>query len=266
MKKAELFKELMRYAIITTALFTFVLNSVSAESSEETDEIYNFEEINLNQNNALFATFNYGTAASWLTRITKQTGRSNFVLRDFLPGLYFTTEFQNVPNITPAVRIAAYYPLISSFNHVPQLQNTPLHFAVDLFTGVKIEFDFNLFRLTVGPGLHMFFMTSDRWYYLNGGIAASAGFELAMSSGWTLMIDGFASLDYGNFGSNSEMEPFDIVYQYQAAIGVRYSKKNQNDTVLFPAKAKTPKNKTKIDEEPADTVPSEENPIVILER
>ena len=37
----------------------------------------------------LFLAFEWGLSASWVTRIIQQTGRSNFVFQDFLPGLYF---------------------------------------------------------------------------------------------------------------------------------------------------------------------------------
>ena len=180
------------------------------------------------------ATFSYGATASWLTRIVKQTERSNFVFRDFLPGVYFSTEVQNIPVIVPVVRLAAYYPLVSTFNRVPQKPNTPLHIGADMIAGIKFEpFDFKYVRINAGPAVHLFYLSSDRWNYFNLGAAAIAGVELALSPGWTMLFDGYASLDSGNLGSNRLMEPFDITYQYQVGVGVRYSKMKRNDYVLF---------------------------------
>ena len=224
-----------RILFLLTAIFLFAVNSISAQSdlilSENPDSLLS------EQDDKLFLTFNYGAAASWLTRITKQTERSNFVLKDFLPGLYFSANLQNIKLITPEVRLTAYYPLISIFNQMPQKSNTPLHFAADLFAGVRLGTGWGSFMLNGGLGLHMFFMTSDRWNYLNLGAAGAAGFGLAISSRWTLLIDFFASVDSGNLGGNRQMEPFDLCYQYQTSIGVRYSKKKLNSSALFMPKS-----------------------------
>ncbi|MCL2805771.1 MAG: hypothetical protein FWD26_07525 [Treponema sp.] len=181
----------------------------------------------------LYVTFSYGTTASWLTRIIYQTDRSNFVFRDFLPGLYFCTEMRNVPFIIPSARIAVYYPLTSTFNHVPQIPNTPLHIAADLFVSARVQIDLKYVRINAGPGLHLLFLNSDRWNYLNLGIGAVLGVELALSNRWSLLLDGFASWDNGNLGGNGHMEPFDVVWQYQIGLGVRYSKAKRNDPFLL---------------------------------
>ena len=213
----------MKHIVLIITMFFFLVTSLLfAETNER----------GVNADKP-YLTLNYGASASWLTRIIEQTGRSNFVLRDFLPGLYFTAELQNIKFVTPEVRLTAFYPLISTFNHVPQLSKTPLHFGTDLFTGARIETGWNVFRVNAGLGLHMLFLSADRWNYFNMGAAAVAGIELAFSYGWSLLIDGFASIDNGNLGMNRQMEPFDITYQYQASVGVRYSAKKRNDTALF---------------------------------
>jgi hypothetical protein len=190
---------------------------------EETEYIYN--------RNKPFLTYSYGTTFSWLTRIIEQNERSNFVLRNFLPGLYFTMELQNIPLVTPEVRLAFYYPLISTFNHVHQKSNTPLHFAIDLFAGACFEIEWGKFSFNAGPGLHMFYLRSDRWNYLNFGIAATAGIEFAINSNISLLFDVLASLDNGNLGGNRVMEPFDTVFQYQTGIGVRYVRNKRTSVV-----------------------------------
>jgi hypothetical protein len=187
--------------------------------------------------NKPFLTFSYGAAASWLTRIINQTERSNFVFRDFMPGLYFGMELRNLQYITPFLRLTAYYPLISTFNLMPQKPNTPMHIGADFYTGLSFTLSIKeVVRLYAGPALHMFFLNADRWNYFNIGASAIGGVELALSPGWTLLVDGAASLDNGNLGTNRIMEPFTTVFQYQAGFGFRYSKKMQNSRPLFAKK------------------------------
>jgi len=189
----------------------------------ETDESYP-------QSRKPFPQFTQGITAAWLTRIANQTGRSNFVFRDFLPGLYFDVQLHNLKYITPEVRVVVYYPLISTFNLMPQEPKTPLHLGVDFFTGIRFEMELNrFFHVNAGPGLHLLFLNADRWNYLNMGAAVCAGIEFLLNSQWSLLLDGFASLDNGNLGANRSMEPFDIAYQYQIDFGFRYSKK-KNDS------------------------------------
>jgi hypothetical protein len=176
-----------------------------------------------------FPVYHQGLSASWLTRIVKQSGRSNFVFEDFLPGVYVGMELANVKYLRPAIRLTAYYPLSSTFNKMPQPPKTPLHFGVDFFGGPAFHLDqLRYVRFSFTPGLHLLFLNSDRWNYFNLGVAGRGGFELPLSRGWTVLINGMASLDNGNLGANRFLEPFDIVYQYQVDIGVRYSKKLSN--------------------------------------
>jgi hypothetical protein len=170
-----------------------------------------------------------GLSASWLTRITKQTGRSNFVLEDFMPGLYFGMTLTNIKYLSPMIRLTAYYPLQSTFNKIPQPAKTPLHFGVDFFGGPAFHINIRKYAgFQIAPGLHLLFLNSDRWNYFNLGIAGLAGLEFPLTRNWTILVNGMASLDNGNLGGNRLLEPFDIVYQYQVDIGVRYSKKRSN--------------------------------------
>jgi hypothetical protein len=176
-----------------------------------------------------------GLTASWLTRIIKQAERGNFVFKDFLPGLYFGVQTANFKPLNPLIRLAVFYPLSSSFNKIPQPPKSPLHFGIDFLGGADFGiFTLNYFRLNLAPALHLFFLNSDRWNYLNLGIAAQARVELPLSEGWTILLNGMASLDNGNLGGNRLMEPFDVVYQYQVDLGVRYSKKVSNAYFYLP--------------------------------
>lgn len=186
--------------------------------------------------NRPFVIFNEGVTASWLTRIITQSGRSNFVFKDFLPGVYFGMELVNLKSVfpkfplVPQLRLAAYYPLKSTFNDVPQPAKLPLHIAADAILGAGIKLNMLRYvRFSFTPGVHFFFLNSERWNYFNLGAAGILGMELPVSSGWTVLINGTASFDNGNLGKNREIEPFDIVYQYQVDVGVRYSRKARNE-------------------------------------
>ena len=183
--------------------------------------------------NKLYPTFSWGATTTWLTRIIKQTGRSNFVFHDFMPGLYFGTELRNVKYIIPEIRAAVYYPLLCTFNEVPQKSTTPLHLAVDAFAGIRFETGWQFLHLSIGPGLHFLFLNADRWNYFNLGIAAAGGIEVSFNPEWSLLIDGMASFDNGNLGKNRTIEPFDYTWQYQTSIGARYSKNRRNEQAIF---------------------------------
>jgi hypothetical protein len=225
-------------AVVTS--FTFLFLAFGAGSyaqeeiyQEEIEEVYKEDE---EKDRPVFL-FSEGAAASWLTRIIYQTDRSNFVFKDFLPGLYFRTDVTNLKfkNLTPMARIAAYYPLVSTFNGVPQLSKTPLHIGADFSLGLNFDiFDFKYFSINAGPTIHLFFLTADRWNYFDLGVAAFLGIDVPLFKNWTILVNGYASLDNGNLGHNRLMEPFNIVYQYQIDVGVRYSKKIENKTYLFP--------------------------------
>jgi hypothetical protein len=186
--------------------------------------------------NRPFVIFNEGVTASWLTRIITQSGRSNFVFKDFLPGLYFGMELVNLKSVfpkfplVPQLRLAAYYPLRSTFNDIPQPAKLPLHIAADAILGAGIKINaLRYVRFSLTPGVHFFFLNSERWNYFNLGAVGILGMELPVSSGWTVLINGMASFDNGNLGKNQAIEPFDIVYQYQVDVGVRFSKKARNE-------------------------------------
>jgi len=211
------------------------------EDDESDFYIYDYVETKDNEtSNRPFIVYNEGAASSWLTRIVKQTKRSNFVFDDFLVGLYLNVDLENIKYITPTVRLAVYYPMISTFNKVPQYPKDPLHYGVDLNAGLKLDIlEFEYFRLDMGLALHLFFLNAERWNYLNLGASVFLGMEVPLTKGWTFLCGGSASLDNGNLGGNHRMEPFDIAYQYQVEAGVRYSKKLANKTFLFVKKPQT---------------------------
>jgi len=177
----------------------------------------------------MFLFISEGVTAAWVTRIIKQNGRSDFVFKDFLPGLYMEMQLRNFKLFTPLMRLAAYYPLSATFNDMPNLAKTPLHYGADMLLGPNFELDkLKYIRFNFAPALHLFFQNSDRWNYFHIGGAGLLGIEFPLTVGWTVLVDGVASLDNGNLGNNKDMEPIDITYQYQVGVGVRYSKKGRN--------------------------------------
>ncbi|MDL2230063.1 hypothetical protein LJC14_07435, partial [Treponema sp. OttesenSCG-928-L16] len=105
--------------LLLTLLITF---SVAADPSEispsENDTV---PEIPLIREKP-FIVFNEGAAATWVTRIIKQDGRSNFVFTDFMPGAYIGIKTMNMQPLNSTIRLAAYYPLLFKFNDVPQYE------------------------------------------------------------------------------------------------------------------------------------------------
>ncbi|MDR2404212.1 MAG: hypothetical protein LBD78_09300 [Spirochaetaceae bacterium] len=176
-----------------------------------------------------FLILNEGLTAAWITRIIKQPGRSNFVFRDFMPGLYFGMKTVDMQPLNSMIRFAAYYPAFFTFNNFPQYPVNVFRFALDMFGGINFElYMWRYIRFNLSPGFHLYFQNADRWNYFDVGVAGLAGMEFPLLKHWTLLVNGIVALDNGNLGANRNMEPFDIVYQYQLDLGFRYSKRAAN--------------------------------------
>lgn len=186
-----------------------------------------------------FVVYNEGLATSWVTRVMKQSGRSNFVFSDFLAGAYFGITARNMEPMDLTVRLTAYYPLSSKFNGHPQVSSSPLHYALDLYVAPTLRLTmWNYVYINLSGGLHFFFQNSERWNYIDLGIGGLAGLELPLSRRWTILIDGIASYDYGNFGTNRNLEPYNHVWQYQLSLGVRYSRAGENQYSYIDSRRK----------------------------
>jgi hypothetical protein len=176
-----------------------------------------------------FVVFDEGVSLAWIHRVEKQSGRSNFVFRDFLPGLYVEARTVNMQPLNSVLRLALYYPAAFRFNGMRQFPIQKLRAAVDLFGGVNFNLNmWNYARINLAPGLHFLYQYSDDWNYVHFGGGGLGGVELPLTSKWTIFLNGIATLDYGNLGSNRHLEPFDVVWQYQIDFGVRYSKRLPN--------------------------------------
>ena len=194
--------------------------------------------------NKFFLLFDQGATAAWNTRIIKQTERSNFVFGDFLAGLYFTTRTKNFSSLLPVKlpfellgRVAAYYPLSHTFNNYPQPPVNMLNFGVDVFLAPVVQINFwDYAYLDIAAGPHFLYQKSDRWHYVHLGIGGMLGVQMPLARRWTLLLNGMASLDNANLGSNRKMEDYDIAWQYQTSFGFRYSKRAPNVKTYIPTK------------------------------
>jgi hypothetical protein len=214
-------------SLIFLCLFSFPAGA--AEPSPDSAETPAVEDAASYIKDKPFLVFNEGFSAAWMTRIINQTERSNFVFRDFMPGLYFGMKTVNMQPLNSMVRLSVYYPLGFTFNGVPQYPKNVLRIALDMFGGIDFELEMWRFVLFYfSPGVHFYVQNAVRGNYFNIGIAGLVGLELPVLKNWTLLVNGIVSLDNGNLGSNRHMEPFDIVYQYQLDLGVRYSKRAAN--------------------------------------
>ena len=188
--------------------------------------------------------FDEGATASWNTRLIKQSGRTNFVFQDFMAGLYVTTRTKNFDALVPFplpvelfARVAAYYPLSHTFNDYPQKAVNVLNFGVDFMLAPVLQISFlDYVYLDLAAGLHFLYQKSDRWHYVHLGAVGMVGLQLPLARRWTLLLNGFASMDNANLGSNRHMEPYDLAWQYQASVGVRYSKNTPNPKFYIPSK------------------------------
>ena len=115
-----------------------------------------------------FVVYNEGLATSWVTRVMKQSGRSNFVFSDFLAGAYFGITARNMEPMDLTVRLTAYYPLSSKFNGHPQVSSSPLHYALDLYVAPTLRLTmWNYVYINLSGGLHFFFQNSEKQSYRN---------------------------------------------------------------------------------------------------
>lgn len=230
-------RKYLKHLFLSLYIMTVVCTGAFASDTEQ--------EIPLDPNtgfpvilNKPFIVFNEGITGSWITRIVRQTDRSNFVFKDFMAGAYFSLETKNMQPVDSMVRFAVYYPLSFKFNGHPQVPKNMLNFAFDLFAApVFLQMDmWNYLRFNITAGLHFLYQMGDRWNYINLGIGALAGMELPVARRWTMLINGYMSIDYGNFGTNRHLEPYDLVWQYQLDIGVRYSRRALNQYSYIPSR------------------------------
>ncbi|MBO4320715.1 MAG: hypothetical protein J5857_09645 [Treponema sp.] len=176
-----------------------------------------------------FLMFDWGAAVDFNTRLKFQTERSNFVMQDMMVGAYFTMETVNIMPIDSITRIAAYYPLSGTFNGVPQISKQVILYAFDLIFAPVWRFDmWHYVGINIAPGLHFMYQLTDDYHYMQLGAAVLAGLEFPVFERWTFLLNGVFAVDYPNLGTNKDMFPVSLAWDYQLSIGARYSKKGAN--------------------------------------
>ena len=88
-------RKYLKHLFLSLYIMTVVCTGAFASDTEQ--------EIPLDPNtgfpvilNKPFIVFNEGITGSWITRIVRQTDRSNFVFKDFMAGAYFSLETKNM--------------------------------------------------------------------------------------------------------------------------------------------------------------------------
>lgn len=158
----------------------------------------------------------------------KQNDRSNFVWQNYFVGASLTLRAENIKYISPMFRIAAYSPFYNTFNGMQQFPKQTILYAFDVFTGPAFKTNIKDIRFTLTPGIHYMYQLSDEYHLNYIGRGISAGKEHPVARHWSILNNGTITLDYANSGTNKDIQNFDISYQYQASIGIRYSKKGYN--------------------------------------
>lgn len=181
--------------------------------------------------NKPFVIFNEGVSFSQVTRIVYQSdyNRSNFVWQDYMAGLYCELQTVNMKPVNSIIRVAAYYPFLHTFNGMDQVAKQVILYAVDVYAGPLFQTDmWKYVRINFSFGPHFMYELSDEYHHMELGGASLLGLELPVAKRWNILLNGLLSVDYGNLGSNRIILPYDMVWNYQIELGMRYSKKNQN--------------------------------------
>lgn len=173
--------------------------------------------------------FDEGVSFCQVTRIEVLEDRSNFVRENMMLGAYFSTQTVGLPLLEVQLDVGAYYPFYQAFNGMKQATKNVLNYALDSYLGLKIEYDaFKYVFFTGSLGMHYMYQLTDEWHMHYLGLGLTAGFELPVSSGWTIVNRNFVSLDDANLGKNKLIQPFRS-YQYHINLGVRYSRRVHNE-------------------------------------
>lgn len=220
--------------LIFTSLFLFALQGWSQAESAAENSTVSSENINPKTGFPMikekpFVAFDEGLSFATVTRLEKQSGRSNYVWNDHLIGAYFAMQTDNMRPCNSIIKISAYYPYKHYFNNMEQFAKQTVLYAFDLFAGPIIEADmWKYVGLKFGAGLHYMYQLSDEYHYHYVGLGILTGIELPVAHRWTILLNGSFNLDYPNLGTNGGIQPLDLSWQYHFDLGVRYSRKMTN--------------------------------------
>lgn len=210
--------------------------STSKTDSEATQTATGFPEITEKP----YVLYDWGVSYDLVTRIQTQEERSNFVYQDHLLGAFFGIKTGNMKPFDSLAELTVYMPFVKTFNGMTQKSKQGFLYAFDLYWGPKIDLDmwkYITFNLSLGP--HFMYELSDEYHlvYLGGVVFARANFPLTKK--WTIFTEGFATLDYANFGTNYVIQPFNVSYSYKWNLGAHFSSKALNEYSYIESKPKT---------------------------
>lgn len=217
-------------------LFIFLaLISFSSLIAQETDEKPAAEtgDIAFESSDKIFDKtifmFNEGFSFVQVTRLQKQEKTSNFVWTDRMIGIYASVQTANFPLSDWYFRAQVLYPYQHIFNDMEVFAKQTVLYAFDFFFGMPFNFkSYKYVNINFIPGLHGMYQLSDEYHLGYFGTGAIVGFELPVSSRWTILLDGTFSVDYANLGGNSLMQPYDLAWSWQGSLGFRYSRAKLN--------------------------------------
>lgn len=169
-----------------------------------------------------------GLELAQVTRIVLKDDRSNFVFNDTLVGAYVNVKTTGFKFVNPMIKASALMGMGEIFNNM-KVSTSTFNWGADFLAGLDYKFSFwDYAYLNFAPAFHLLYQDTDRFNYLNMGIAGYASFEMPLAYHWTIALSGQISYDWGNFGSNALLETYDYVWQKSASIGVRYSGRHVN--------------------------------------
>ncbi|MGI5070674.1 hypothetical protein [Treponema pectinovorum] len=206
---------MMMKKICLVALFLFIstiyAQDVNSEESSWLDEVY--------------LQFDEGFSLLSVTRIQKESRRSNFVWSDAMIGAFFSVKTKNLPFLDVNLRLQALYPFQHQFNGMEQFSKQTILYAFDGFLGPYFKWNlFKHYNFSVTPGLHYMYQLSDEYHYSYVGAGGIFGVEFPVTKKWTIILDGTFTWDNANVGSNKNVQPYDYSWQWGSSIGVRYSR------------------------------------------
>lgn len=194
-----------------------------------------------------FVMFDYGASLGLVSRIEIQKNRSNFVRQTHLLGTYVAMQTANMKPVNSMIRLAGYYPIHNTFNGMKQKSKQLVLGAFDLFAGPILEVDMWKYVFLKGAGgLHFMYQATDQYHLLYLGLGILVGAELPVANRWTVLINGMISADYPNFGTNRQIQPYSVSWNYQVDLGVRYSIKGIHEYSYINIKSAKKKKNSKV--------------------
>jgi hypothetical protein len=156
----------------------------------------------------------------------------------------------NMKSVNSICSVAVYYPFYHTFNGMEQLAKQPILYAFDAYAGAFFQGDlwkYVLINFSFGP--HIFYKLSDEYHHVEAGGAVMIGIGLPVATYWTIINNGIFSVDYGNLGSNLIIQPYDMVWNYQIELGVRFSLRGANEYAYIHQKPPKKRKQKKLERE-----------------